>query len=100
MNKRYKALNRYTKTKSKDEWTEYQRLRNLVTKELRKAEAEYWCDAFKEVKNTKKFWSLMKKVKDTNADPNIRTLQVDEELVTDTSQKAEILNESFSNVEK
>ena len=60
----------------------------------------YIYNAFKEVKNTKEFWSLLKKVKDTNADPNIGTLQDDEELVTDTSQKAETLNESFSNVEK
>ena len=98
MNKRYKTLNQYTKTKSKDDWTEYQRLRNMVTKTLRKAEAEYWCNAFKEVKNTKEFWSLVKRVKNTNVDSNIGTLQVDEEVITDTSQKAESLNEFFSNV--
>ena len=63
MNKRYKTLNQYTKTKSKDDWTEYQRLRNMVSKKLRKAEAEYWCSAFKEVKNTKEFWTLTKRVK-------------------------------------
>ena len=37
----------------------------------------------------------MKKVKVTDADPNIGTLQVDEELVTNTSQKAET-SQSFS----
>ena len=56
----------------------------MVTKKLRKAETEYWCNAFKEVKNTKEFWYLVKKVKNTNADSNIGTLQVDEELITDT----------------
>ena len=40
----------------------------------------------------------MKKVKSTDADPNIGTLQVDEELVADTSQKPEILNDFFGNV--
>ena len=84
--------------KSKDDWTEYQRLRNMVTERLKKAEAEYWCNAFKGVKNTKKFWSLMKKVKNTNADSNIETLQVDEELITDIPLKAETLNEFFGNV--
>ena len=61
----------------------------MVTKKLRKAEAEYWCNAFEEVKNTKEFCSFVKKVKNTNADSNIGTLQVDEELITDTPLKAE-----------
>ena len=87
MNKRYKTLNQYTKTKSKDDWTKYQRPWNMITEELKKAEAEYWCNAFKEVKNTKEFWSLVKKVKNTDADSNIGTWQVDEELITDTPLK-------------
>ena len=40
----------------------------------------------------------MKRVKNTNVDPNIATSQVDEEFITDTSLKAESLNEIFSNV--
>ena len=52
----------------------------------------------KEVKNTKEFWSLVKRVKNTNVDSNIGTLQVHEEFITDTSLKAESLNEFFSNV--
>ena len=40
----------------------------------------------------------MKKLKNTDADSNIGTLQVDEELITDTQQKAETLNKFFSNV--
>ena len=70
----------------------------MVTKKLRKAEAEYWYNDFKEVKNTKEFWSLVNKAKNTNADSNIGTLQVDKELITDTPLKAETLNEFFSNV--
>ena len=66
-----------------------------LTKRLRKAEAEYWCGAFKEVKNTTEFWSLVKRVKNTNVDSNIGKLQVDEEFITDTSLKAESLNEIF-----
>ena len=40
----------------------------------------------------------MKKLKNTNADSNIGTLQVDEELIIDTPLKAETLNELFSNI--
>ena len=72
--------------------------RTWLLKKLRKAEAEYWYNAFKEVKNTREFWSLVKKVKNTNADSNIGTLQVDKELITDTPLKSETLNEFFSNV--
>ena len=41
MNKRLKTLQKYSKTKDKDDWTNYVRLQNQVKSELRKAEAEY-----------------------------------------------------------
>ena len=61
MNERSKTLQQYSKTKDKDDWTNYVRLRNLVKSELRKAEAEYWTNKFEEANDPKNFWALVKK---------------------------------------
>ena len=61
MNERSKTLQQYNKTKDKDDWTNYVRLRNQVKSELRKAEAEYWTNKFEEANDPKNFWALVKK---------------------------------------
>ena len=62
MNKRMKTLQKYSKTKDKDDWTTYVRLQNQVKSELRKTEAKYWTKRFDETNDPKDFWALVRKV--------------------------------------
>eukprot|EP00794_Sanderia_malayensis_P000634 gene634-1302_t len=100
MNKRLKTLQRYSKTKETNDWMDYVRLRNKVKSELRKAEAEYYTKKFEEANDPKDFWALVRKVSKPANKQGIKTLQVGEEIITDSQKKAEVLNDFFTNIGK
>jgi len=96
MNKRYKLLKKFRQSKDKNDWDLYKKARNSITKLLRETEADYWCKEFREAKNTKEFWSLVRKVQNTDVRPRIGALQVGDDIITDDKQKAEKFNKFFS----
>ena len=62
MNRRCKLFIRAAaSTKCPQQWTEYKRVRNEVTSDLRKAKAAYVSKMFSEVKNTRAYWNLIMK---------------------------------------
>jgi len=71
MNKRYKLLKKFRQSKDKNDWDLYKKARNSITKLLRETEADYWCKEFREAKNTKEFWSLVRKVQNTDVRPRM-----------------------------
>ena len=74
MNKRYKLLKKFRQSKDKNDWDLYKKARNSITKLLREAEADYWYKEFREAKNTKEFWSLVRKVQNKDVRPRIGAL--------------------------
>ena len=61
MNLRYKS---YKKAKRSDDavlWSEYRKIRNEITSEVRRAIVNYYRGLFDEVKSTRSYWKLLKK---------------------------------------
>ena len=53
MNKRYKILKLAKRHNSESMWTEYKKLRNEVTAEIRKAKSEYFTELTNNATDTK-----------------------------------------------
>ena len=100
MNQRYKALEKFRKTKETDDWNSYKTLRSRVRKEIRKAEANHWINCMSEAKDYKQFWKLYKDMTNMNKKPGIGALQVQEKIVHTKKEKAEALNEFFVSIGK
>ena len=99
MNLQYKI---YLRAKRSDDvvlWTEYRRIRNEITFEVRKAKGNYYKSLFDEEKNTSVYWKLIKKATDFKNLGNITAMRnTDGSLVIINKEKAEALNEYFANV--
>lgn len=100
MNQRYKALEKFRKTKESDDWSSYKTLRSRVRKRIRKAEANDWINCMSEAKDHKQFWKLHKDLTNTNKKPGIGALQVQDKVVHTDKEKAEALKEFFASIGK
>ena len=97
MNRRYKLFKAAASTKCPQQWTEYKRVRNEVTSDLRKAKAAYFSKMFSEVKNTRVYWNLMMKATNPKIRKNIGPLKRDDNtLALDDSEKACLMNSFFA----
>ena len=68
---------------------------------LRKAEAEYWKEQFSKSNSSREFWQTVNKMKGKSKPSNIQALKNDVgELVTNDSEKVELLNNHFADVGK
>ena len=80
-------------------WSEYRRIRNEITSEVRKAKDNYCKGLFDEVKSTGAYWKLIKKATDLKNLRNITAIRnTDGSLVINNKEKTEALNEYFANV--
>ena len=61
INLRYKLFKLAVNTKCPHNWSEYKRIRNEITTDLRQAKARYFNDLFTEIKTTKAYWNLVRK---------------------------------------
>ena len=99
MNLRYKS---YKKAKRSDDavlWSEYRKIKNKITSEVRRAKANYYRGLFDEVKNTRSHWKLLKKATDVKKRGNISDIRkADGSLAMNNKEKADTLNEYFANV--
>lgn len=76
MNLRYKALEKFRRTKETDDWNRYKTLRSRVQRQIRKAEADHWINCMSEAKDHKQFWKLYKDITNMDKKPGIGALQV------------------------
>ena len=58
---RYKLFKLAVNTKCPHNWSEYKRIQNEITTDLRQAKAMYFNDLFTEIKTTKAYWNLVRK---------------------------------------
>ena len=94
MNRRFKLLKKCDGTeKTSLQWQEYRKVKNLVTKSLKEAEASYWRKKFEEVSSSNDFWKTFHKVTKNKVRGKIGPLKAyNGELITDDKQKADLMN--------
>jgi len=80
------------------EWTDYKRARNTYTNIIRFTKANYWKNKFMTSKSSKSFWSLVKKFKGDSNTNHIGHLKHEDNIVTNESEKANIMNDFFANI--
>ena len=100
MNKRYKLLKACDGTdKSSHTWLEYKKVKNKVTRMIRKSEAQYWKKQYKEVQEPKDFWKLVNKIKGKKTYATIGLLNdKNGNTVTSDHEKACLMNKFFINI--
>ena len=101
MNQRYKQLIKAQKSKDPEDWKMYKELRNKVSREMKRAERNYWVKLLSKKENNKKdFWKVVRKM--TNKDRKIKRTgpikNEENELVYEDKKKAETMNKYFSNI--
>ena len=95
MNQRYKQLIKAQKSKDPEDWKMCKELRNKVSREMKRAERNYWIKLLSEKENNKKdFWKVVWKM--TNKDRKIKRTgpikNEENELVYEDKKKAETMN--------
>ena len=100
MNQRYKLLRKAQKTnKGSPEWIAYKSARNLCTFALRRAKSRYWKDKFDNSNSSKEFWSLVKSFQGKRVNSKLGSIKDAEgNMITNDSQKANILNNFFATI--
>ena len=96
--RKHRAYNTHKRTKKDSDWARFTSLRKRVHRELR---ASYW-DYVNNLldpeidKSNKKFWRFIKARKQDNT--GISTLRENGRIITDSQEKAEVLNNQFTSV--
>ena len=100
MNQRYKLLKKCKGTpKTSREWQDYKRLKNYVTKMMRKAESNYWRKEFQDASCSQDFWKTYKRVTRKNITSKIGPIHDQNGcLVTNDKAKADVLNDFFVSI--
>ena len=99
MNRRYRLLNKWQRDKDPQTHHQYKEARNLVRKELRKAESKYWRQEFEKAKKAKEFWQTVKRVERKKVIKRLGPIEDENgQIHTEDASKAEVLNTFFSNV--
>ena len=62
MNRRYKLFKAAISSKCPEQWSNYKRVRNEVTSDLRKAKSSYFSTIFNEVKSSSAYRNLLKRL--------------------------------------
>ena len=99
INKKQRLYNKAKKSHKQRDWDKYRHHKNETNKIMKKTRWEYinniLVEGFAE-NNTKPFWKLVKSRRQENI--GVPPLKVDGNLISDSKQKAEILNSQFQSV--
>ena len=99
INKRFRLFNKAKLSgKNSLEWKEYKKIRNSCTNLIRRTKAEYWKKEFQKSTNSKTFWKTVKKFNGDTKAAVIGPLSDNSIMLTDNSQKANLMNTFFANV--
>ena len=99
---RSRLKNIYYKTRNAENWNSYKKQRNFCTNLLRDVKKEYYGNLnIKELNDNKKFWKMIKPYfSDKGLNCNKMILREEDDLITNESQIAGIMNHYFLNVTK
>ena len=96
---RFKLFKRAVKTKDRNTWADYKRLRNEITSDLRKAKAAYFRDQLKKAKTTLAYWNVLSKATNPKVRKKIGPLKRDDNsLAVKDTEKASLMNSFFSTI--
>ena len=99
MNLRYKLFKAAISSKCPEQWSNYKRVRNEVTSDLRKAKSSYFSTIFNEVKSSSAYWNLFKRATNPKVRKNIGPLKKDDgTLEFMDSEKANLMNSYFATI--
>ena len=99
MNRRYKLFKAAISSKCPEQWSNYKRVRNEVTSDLRKTKSSYFSNTFNEFKSSSAYWNLLKRATNPKVRKNIGPLKKDDGTLEFTdSGKANLLNSYFATV--
>ena len=86
-------------SKCPEQWSNYKRVRNEVTSDLRKAKSSYFSTIFNEVKSSSAYWNLLKRATNPKVRKNIGPLKKDDSTLEFTdSGKANLMNSYFATI--
>lgn len=96
--KMIRAFHKYKHSRKVTDWEKYKQLASDYHAKLNVAETNYkqsMCNTLSESKNNKKWWSTVKWLLGKGGDCSYPALNVDDEQITDSKDKAEAFNKSF-----
>lgn len=99
INVRYKLFKSAISTRCPLKWSEYKKIRNEITTDLRQAKANYFKELFDEIKTTKPYWNLVRKATTPTQQAVIGQLKIEsEQFVIKDDEKACLMNNYFATV--
>ena len=99
MNERFKLFKVAVANRCPEAWSAYKRVRNSVTRALRKAKASYFTKMFGEVKNSTSFWNLVNRATNPKRQKTIGPIRrSDDSLALQDKDKATSLNSYFTTI--
>ncbi|XP_015749941.1 PREDICTED: poly [ADP-ribose] polymerase 4-like [Acropora digitifera] len=97
MNERFKLSKVAMANRCPEAWSAYKRVRNSVTRALRKAKASYLTKMFGEVKNSTSYWNLVNRATNPKSRKTIGPIRrSDDSLALQDKDKATALNSYFA----
>lgn len=97
--KRNRLLNKYCRSKSNDIWIKYKQQRNLTTTLIRQAKASFYIKLNKDLSDSskchKRWWSTTKALYNNKIQLSIPSIEGNNSIISDATQKAEVFNEYF-----
>ena len=101
LNKRFKLLKKWQKTKDSQTHIQYKKARNLAKKQLKAAETNYQKAESEKATNSTQFWKVVRKVQPMKGISQIGPIaDKDKQLRRDDFVEAKIMNDYFSSVGK
>ena len=99
LNRRYRQLKKWQKTKDPSDHRNYKEARNQAKAALRQAESSYWQTEFEKANNSREFWKTVKKVQRKRISNRIGPIEDENGVIhTEDSAKAGIINDFFASV--
>ena len=85
--------------KCPEQWSNYKRVRNEVTSDLRKAKSSYYSTIFNEVKSLSAYWNLLKRATNPKVRKNIGPLKKEDGTLELTdSERANLMTSYFATI--
>eukprot|EP00112_Aurelia_sp_Birch-Aquarium-sp1_P008427 Seg1927.10 transcript_id=Seg1927.10/GoldUCD/mRNA.D3Y31 product="hypothetical protein" protein_id=Seg1927.10/GoldUCD/D3Y31 len=99
LNRRYRLLCKWQRTKDPHDHDSYKKARNFAKKSLKSAESNYWKVEFQKANNSKDFWNTVKRVQRKRTSKRIGPIEDDNGVIqTDDTIKADLINDYVTSV--
>ena len=99
INYRYKLFKSAVSTKDETAWTNYKKIRNEITGDVRRAKATFFRENIEVAKSSAAYWKVLSEATNPKRRPGIGSFKRDDNtLAVRDEEKANLMNTLFSNV--